>query len=865
MFARIRESFRAAFARARVESEMEKEMRLHVEMETEQNMRRGMAPDDARRAALVAFGGIENAKEATRDERSTRLVEQLGADVRFALRGMRKRPGFTAAVIGLVALGTGANAAIYSALHRLVLHPLPFANSDRLVEMTAVTGGGRVLVTPTKDLIEVWRDRSRLVERIGVASTISPVLGDSGIQGARQIDGVAMGPGMMSLVGLRPRLGRDVMPSDTASNAPPIAILSDRLWKTAFGSRSDVVGSRIRLDGVSTTIVGIAPPEFAVPFNDASDIFTAIKRSQRWDAVGRLSPGVSLEQANRELAAIAGAMEQERGQDPPRVRGEDSLVGNGTKRILYLMLAAVGFVLLIACANIANLLLVRAWSRQREFAIRVAMGAGRARIVSQLLTESLLHAMAGGALGLLVAVVVLRLLTRLEFVPGLDRTSVSAPAVVLTLMVAIVTGLAFGMVPARVAGAGEIGEFLKASARSVSEGRLARRVRGTLVVVEVALSVVLVVGTGLLFRSLVAMAAADPGVQPRGLFEMKLQIRSPDFADSNVRRTALSNVLAAVRRAPGVDGGALALTGPVSFMTYTGGFEIEGSNTTATDSLKAVQLNVTTPDYFRVAGIRIVQGRPYGEDSRPTAMSELGEVMINERFARRFWPNGGAIGARIRNAGRPATIVGVVSDVDIPSPESRRAAALQVYLPMPGAPRFASLVVRSRLPQAALDSALRKAVALGNARVRAGALETTDAYLTSFRRRPAVIAKVIGGFAALAMLLAAIGLHAVIAYSVKQREREIGIRIALGARQHGVAALIFGDGMRLAGIGAGLGVAGAVVGTRVLRGILFGVEPNDPATFAATVAILVVAAAAACAVPAIRATRIDPVELVRVE
>ena len=865
MIARIKEVFRAVFDRPGVESEMEREMRLHVEMETEQNLRLGMTPDDARRAALVAFGGIENAKDATRDERSTRLVGQLGADVHFALRGMRKRPGFTAAVIGLVALGTGANAAIYSALHRLVLHPLPFANSDRLVEMTAVTGGGRVLVTPTKDLIEVWRDRSRLVERIGVASSISPMLGDSSAQGARQIEGVALGPGMMALVGLRPRLGRDVLPSDTAANAPPVAILSDKLWKSVFGGSSGVVGSRIRLDGVSTTVIGIAPPGFAVPFNDASDIFTAIKRSQRWDAVGRLSPGVSLEQANRELAAIAGAMERERGQDAPRVRGEDSLVGNGTKRILYVMLAAVGFVLLIACANIANLLLVRAWSRQREFAIRVAMGAGRARIVSQLLTESLLHAMAGGALGLLVAVVVLKLLARLEFVPGLERASVSMPAIGLTLVVAIVTGLVFGMVPARVAGAGKLGEFLKASARSASEGRLARRVRGTLVVVEVALSVVLVVGTGLLVRSLAAMAAADPGVRSQGLAAMPLQIPSRDFADSNVRRAALSSVLAVVRRTPGVEGAALALTGPVDFMTYTGGFEVEGSNTAATDSLKAVQLNVTTPDYFHVAGIRIVQGRAYGDDSRATAMSALGEVMINERFARRFWPNGGAVGARIRNAGRPATIVGVVSDVDIPSPESRRAAALQVYLPMPGAPRFASLVVRSHLPPAALDSALRKAVALGNARVRAGSLGTTDAYLTSFRRRPAVIAKVIGGFAALAMLLAAIGLHAVIAYSVKQREREIGIRIALGARQQGVAALIFGDGMRLAAIGAVIGVAGAVAGTRVLRGILFGVEPNDPATLTATVAILVITAAAACAAPAIRATRIDPVELVRVE
>jgi putative ABC transport system permease protein len=434
-----------------------------------------------------------------------------------------------------------------------------------------------------------------------------------------------------------------------------------------------------------------------------------------------------------------------------------------------------------------------------------------------------------------------------------------------TFGLSLLTGVLFGIAPVLLVGDGRIGEVLKAPARSSSATSHASRIRAGLVIAEVALSVVLLVGTGLLVRSLMAMSRADTGFNPRGLSSISVRLTQPEFKDSTIRRDALINVLQSVRRTPGIDAATASMKLPPGFAIGMGAIEIEGHPIGPEDSLRTAKLNTVMPDYFRLVGLQIRAGRVFQADTRPLDRAGTDEIMINQRFATRFWPKGNALGAHVKYGTNWATVVGIVNDVDIPGQRAREYNEPQIYLPSAGAPRRPTIIVRSRLAPAILDSVLRRAVAMGNAKVQATTFAESGGQYKAARVANNFAVDLIGGFAVLALILAAVGLHAVIAYSVSQRTREIGIRIALGAQPQAVARLVFGQGVRLAVMGVIIGSVVAVMATRAMEPFLYKVSPGDPLTTVLTAAVLIVVAIVASAVPARRATKVDPVALVRAE
>ena len=859
-------ALRAAFQRSAIESEMDKEMRLHLDMEIEANVRRGMAPAEARRVAMLAFGGVDKAKEATRDERSTRPLGTLGADLRFAVRGMRKQPGFTCAVLTLLALGTGANAAIFSVIDDMIFRPLPFADGARMVQLSATLGGGKFVVMPSATLVDLWSSRARAVEEFARYQHYSGMLGDTAIGPGTPVLGAMIGPGMLKFTGLRPASGRDFLPGDTLAGAQPVVMLGHAFWKRQFGGKENIVGTRVLLDGVLRTVIGVSPPEFFVPYARSSrDVFiplVLIPGRVGMGAIAKLRPGQTIEDANRELLALGNIPLPglDFATDPPRITPPS--VRETVRRTLYMLFAAVGLVLLIACANVANLLLARAWSRQREFAVRGAMGADRFRIARQLFTESVVLALSGGLLGFLVAIALVKVLVAVQPATVGIGGRIDATVLGWTLLISILTGLLFGIAPTLLIGDGRVGDVLKASARAVAGSRAARRLRNGLVVAEVSLSVVLLVGAGLMVRSLAAMQRADLGLEPRGMSSISLSMRgSPVYKDSIARAAAWQTIQGRIAATPGIEAATIAMTMPPELGAGLRPIEIEGRPVSAGDTLGPFAYNLGQPNFFRVAGIRFIAGRPYAANG---TLTEDGgnEVVINESMARRYWPSG-AIGRRLKR-GAWATVVGVVSDIEVPGYKAP-GSGVQIYQSLARAPMRASIVVRSDLPPTLVEPLVRKAVKESGVRVSVGEFSDAESYVFAAREMHRFTLMLIGGFAVLALVLAAVGLHAVIAYSVTQRLREIGIRIALGAQAGEVAGLVMRQGAVLTVVGVALGVLGALAATRTMRSMLYDVEPGDPITIAAVGALLLAVSCIASAMPARRAVRVDPVEMVRAE
>ena len=869
MLQRLMMGARALFDRARVESEMEKEMRLHLEMEAEANIRRGMSPADARRAALIAFGGVEKSKEATRDERSTHWLEGLGGDLRFAFRGMRKQPVFTVVVLALLALGTGANAAIFSLLDEKILRPFPFADGARMVELLATLSRRDFQILPSTKLIDLWAGRAKTVGEFARYSNYSGVYGDTTDGGGKRVQGDLVSPGMLKFTGLRPAKGRDFVPGDTLLEAPPVVMLGYAFWKKEFGGRDDVIGTTILLDGRPRTVIGVSPAGFFVPFSGSrGDLYMAMQANPRRGGSGsiaKLRPGVTIEQANRELLSLGSVAPE--GLDfianPPLIDDASRLTRADTRRVLYMLFGAVGLVLLIACANVANLLLTRAWSRQREFAVRGAMGASRGRIARQLFTESILLAIAGGAVGFLVAICLVKLLVAIQpsnvgIIGRIDSTVLGW-----TLVISVITGVLFGIAPAWLIGDGRMGDVLKASARATTGSRAARRLRAGLVVTEVSLSVVLLVGAGLMLRTIAAMQRADLGMNPRGMSSIVLRLRDPMYEDSVARADAWLTIERRIAATPGISAATMALTMPPEFGAHLRPIEIEGQPQSPGDSIGPIGYNLGQPDYFQFAGIRFLAGRPYAADKRFDEQAGASEIVVNDRAARRFWP-AGALGARVKRNGSWATVVGVVPNVDLPGVKGI-GSGIQVYQPLSQSPIRMAFLVRSGLPATVVEALLRKAIKESGVRAAIGEFSEANTQVLEGRQIHRFTMFLIGGFAVLAMLLAAIGLHAVVTYSVTQRLREMGIRVALGAQSAQVAGLVVREGAALAITGVVVGMLAAAAATRAMQSLLYDVKPGDPLATAVAAGMLLVVALVACAGPARRATRVDPVDLVRAE
>jgi putative ABC transport system permease protein len=810
-------------------------------------------------------------------------MDTILKDLRHGLRSLLKHPGFTAIVVVTLAVGIGASSAIFSVVNTVLLRPLPYPQADRIVAIQELDKDGkRVQVTPANFLD--WRAQNTVFEQLAAILTrpANLALADQ----AERIDLAMTSANFFTVFGTEPERGRFFIPADEQAGHAPVVVISHSLWQRRFGGDATLVGKTITLDGASYSVVGIAPAGFQYP--DKTDVWVppfrlAPTMNERMDptqlrgfgmlaAVALLKPGVALPQAVSEMETITARLRQQYPDTNNRrfnrvVSLHTHLVGE-TGSMLLLLFGAVSFVLLIACANVANLLLASAATRQKEIAIRTALGASRLRVVQQLLTESLMLAFAGGVAGLLLALWGVALLTKLlplDF-PRLGEIKLDWRVVGFTFVASVLTGLLFGLAPALQISKADVQESLKESGRGASSSRRHNRLRSLLIVGEVALSVVLLVGAGLLFRSFLQLQSVNTGFSSEQVLTLRL---SP--AGSNYRRDAdyisfYDKTAQRVSAIPGVVAVGAINTLPLDKGPQAG-FRIEGRPPLTIDKWPGGNYRCVSPDYFRAMNIPVVQGRSFNE--RDTESTPL-VMMINQALAARNFPNENPVGKRI-NLGNEAQgqpvwweIVGVAADVR--SLELREAAAPEFYLSsLQDSFANMSLVVHTSVEPMSVAAGVRNAAAEVDKSAAVSDVKTMDHIVSAAVTQPRFNLFLLGLFSGIALLLSAAGIYGVTAYSVTQRTHEFGIRLALGAQAGDVLKMIVRQGMVLISAGLVVGLVAAFALTRLLRTLLFGVSANDPLTFMAITLLLGLVALVACYVPARRATKVDPLVALRYE
>jgi predicted permease len=865
------------FTGARGERDMAEEIEAHLRLHADDYERAGLPPDEARRRAVLALGGIERTKELYRDRRGIPLVETTLQDVRYALRGFRKSPGFTAAVLLVLALGIGANTAIFTVVNSVLLRPLPFAEPERLVMVwhtppqTSFPGMTQFAVSAANYLD--WKARQRVFERMALYRYRSFTL--TGRGRPEQLHALGVEAGFFETLGVRPLAGRWFLPQEDRPGGH-VAILSHRLWVSRFGADRSIVGRAVLLDGTPHTVVGVMDASFVFP--DWAQVWTplawtederAVRSEHSSLVVARLKPGVLLPQAQAEMDAISRSLEQEYPQDNKGwgavlVPLRTDLVGD-VRTPLLVLLGAVAFVLLIACANVANLVLARTLARRREMAIRLALGAGAGRLVRQTLTETTLLSLAGGALGLFVAGAGVDLITA-YFGNGLPQAlpmEADGRVLLFTVLVSLLTGTAAGLAPAlRLARSSVIESIKQGGGRSDSEAG-GSRVRSTLVAAEVALSLVLLVGAGLMIRSVWLLTGVHPGMDPRQVLTAWVSLPEPGYGQPEQQVRFYDELLRRVRALPDVESVGLASLLPLGGEGNSWPVQVVGRPQVPISEQLQVQGNVISPGYLQSLRIPMLRGRDFTDADRADAPAV---VLVSESTARLFWPNEDPLGQRVHLAFFPdATreVVGIVRDVR--ERELSEEGTASIYLPAAQSPRTQmAVVVRSRttVPEA-LEPALTAAVR---------AIDPNQP-VTEVMSMPAIVSRstsnrqftmyLLSAFAAFALVLAAIGLYSVLAYSVRRRVREIGIRMALGADRRGVVRMVVGEALRPTLVGLAAGLASAFAIRRVVEGLIYGVSPGDPWTFTAVSALLFAVALASSAVPAYAATKVDPMRALR--
>lgn len=872
-------------------------------------VRRGLTPAAARQEAIRRLGAPLGEVRATlrhsaeRREGRLRLregLDELLQDLRFAGRQFRSAPAVMAIAVVTLALGIGANTAIFSVIDHLLLAPLPYPNGDRIVMPMRVNdlwrGDARAERTSIGvSLIQAWQARTHTVEAIAAASeAVFAVRPDGTVD---TIPSAPVTPNFLPMLGVRPILGRDFTRGDARpADQVSVAMISYALWQRAYGGRADVLGRTVQGGGRSLTIVGVTPPGLALPLSQspAPDVWVPEPlESAANDGNGVLlaqptifavlRPGVPVEAASRELQTIAETLpDLVRTHAHVRVLRAQDFVNARETRALHVLFVAVGALLLIACANVANLLLARAWTRQREFAVRAALGAGRRRLTRQVLTESAVLALAGGLLGIGVAWLALRLIVALRPPVLAQLADVGLEPVVLlwTLGLSVATGILFGAAPAIVARARTVGDVLRRETRGGSPGVASRRVRSGLIVIEVAMSLALLVSAGLLVRSFADLQRMPLGFEPRGLVYTDVLM---GWGRNRDRKLVIRDaIVARLRTVPGVTGVAI---GTMPGKGYIGGdLEAETDRDGQPIDVPAFGTVLMSPDYFQVARIALIAGRlpdssvlTWARTTTAPGLPLSPEVLVNRALARRIAPDGHAVGARVREASNPdrpappgsasaawSTVVGVVDDTRMPDVQGA-VAALQLYSVIPPHLGDVPFVVRTTMSGDVSAPAIKHAIASVDPGLFVRAPLSGDTYLRDGLAPTRFAMALLTVFAVLAVLLAAVGLYGMIAHSVAQRTREIGVRVALGAEAADVARLVLGEAVGLAAVGIALGVAGGVAMTRALRAMLYGVGPTDPLTFVATALILAAVTLLASSLPARRALRVDPTEALRAE
>ena len=877
--------FRLPWRSARqIRADVDDELRFHLDMRIDALVSLGYSRDAARTEALREFGDLDDARTyigaVDRDieaaQRRSEIMFDFFQDVGYAIRKLRAAPGFALAAIITLALGIGANTAIFSVVNGVLLEPLPFPQADRLVRVVYTQQGHSDVSTPM-DLID---NRTRATKFAGFAvleGTTANLVRDN--NDAERVQGVRVSANWFSLLRTRPLLGRFFADNEDQPSGPNVVVLSEQLWRRDFSADPNVVGKLVRINATPFTIIGVASAEQRYPVTSdlwmpkrmTRDEFNDGSRGARWlGLLARVKDDASLAEANTEVRQISEAMET---QFPEQFRErrarlmtvQNYLTGDMQKP-LYIMLGAVALVLLIACANVANLLLVRATAREGEMAVRTALGAGRGRLVRQLLTESVLLSLAGAGLGLLVAKFGMHeMLSRAPAsLPLVQTVSIDGRTLALTAIVAIVTGIAFGILPAMQAGRSDLASALRSGARGARSRPTAHRAKQAIVVTEVALAVMLLTGAGLLLHSFAKLLAVDPGFRPEGVISMKLALPSRTY-DSTAIRNFIRAVEDRAKALPGAKTVALANFIPLDGGSYDFTFTIRGRPPLRPSDQPSTEVRQVTPDFFATLGMPVLRGRSIAESDQPGTTKVL---VINQSLAKKFFPDGDAIGQSLvlgwgqDTTGDTRQVVGVVGDVrsvglaDAPEPT--------VYVPIMQAPYSnLAVLVRTNASPATLAAPLRSIVRELDHEIPVYSVQTMEERVAGSVGRERFYATLIAIFAGVALVLSAVGLYGVIAYAVSQRTHEMGVRVALGATGDRITRMVVGEGLRLTAAGAIVGIAGSLLAGRLVATLLFGVTAVDPLTLGSVIAVLVIVAMLASWLPARRAARIDPLLAIR--
>ncbi len=870
---------RQLFGRARHDREFSAELAAHVQSHVDDNVRAGMTLDEARRCAVATLGGVEQTREARGDRRGVPFVDKTVQDLRYALRMLLKAPGFTVVAVATLALGIGANTAIFSLVSAVLLRPLPFPDPDRLVlvwdDVSVQTKGRFSLTEPAPADYAAWKAQSQSFTDMACMTWATYNL--TGIDQPQKLEGVRTTANVFNVLGMQPLVGRTLVPGDDRPDSNAVVVLDARIWRTVFGGDPAVVGRTILLNGLPHTVVGVVPPDFQFPVANPglwvparfTSAELAVRTAYNMYVVARLKPGTGVATAQAEMTTVAQRLASEFASN----KGITAVVTplhehltQSARPAMAMLLGAVALVLLIACVNVANLLLARAAARQKELALRKALGAANGRVVRQLLTESALLAVAGAAIGVALSTLTFRYLARLvpSGLPSGTEPALNVPVLLFSVAVTSLVVLAFGVGPALVASRVSLDAVLKAGARRLAGAAGSHRVRHGLVVAEISLTIVLLVAAGLLLRSYTNVLAVPPGFDPSKLLIAETLLSPSKYGTLAARSAFYDSVLDRVRALPAVTSAGYVNYPPLTFKGGRSTYVVEGEPALRPeDIVRHLALNRSvSPGYLQTLGIPLVRGRYLDARDREGAPRT---VVVNEMYAAAHWPNQDAVGRRIRLPIPDTpwfTVAGVVANVrqlglDRPIEPEVYFPANQVDVNIPFMwPQH--LVVRTAGNPLTVAAEVRRAVSEVDPDEPVANVRSMDQVFAADVLNRNTQMTLVAVFAVLALVMASVGLYGVLSYTVTRRMPEIGVRMALGARRSTVVAEIVRGALALAACGIALGAIGAFAATRLLTTSLFSISRSDPATFAGTSLVVLVMSLAASAVPAFRSAGIDP-------
>jgi predicted permease len=894
---------RNLFHRRRDDAEMSEEFRAHLALAEEEHLRRGLPPYDARYAAKRDFGGVEQVKEIYRERRGLPLIDNFLQDLRFAARMLRKNPGFAAVAVLTLALGIGASVSIFSVVNALLLRPLPFPHSDRLVmlqeSLPKVIPGKFPVSAPD---IGDFRRLSHSFDDLGtVITTTADISGDGTPQ---RVTGARTSAAVFRVLGVAPLLGR-MFTEDEDKVGNNVVILSYPLWQSRYGGDPGILGRKILVNREPYIVIGVMPKTFEFPENGLfyfrpADLWTPIAFTAQelsdedrgdnfnFGVLGRLKPGISIAAANADVMRVAEQIQEQfypvQARDRSKIALEgsvnsltDMIVGD-TKRLLFLLLGAVALLLLIACANVANLLLARGTERQREIAVRTALGAGKGRVIRQLLAESGLLSIFGGALGLLVAYAGVKALPALAatLLPRVREVSLDSVVVLFTLGISLASALIFGIVPAFTTAKTDLNEALKEGGRTESASRGHRRLRDAFVVAQIALAFPLVIGSGLLIRSFVRARETAPGFKPEGTIAVPIVLPASQYNKISQVEEFFDRVSTAARAVPGVTSVAVSSDLPLN-SNWNRAFIVEGGAPAQTSGAPMSYHTLVEGDYFQTLGIPLIAGR-FFNDAEIAGHGDV--IIISEGMAKRYWPDADPIGKRVHwGAGGETethdpwlTIIGVVGDVKQGALDERTGShtyeTFRHEFPGPDVLPLAAdrnLLIRSTIPSASVANQIRGMVQRLDPQQPVGKVLVLQDVVSESLAPRRFDTWLLAVFGVAALLLAAIGVYGVISYTVARQTHELGVRVALGAQPGDILGSVAGRGLHLAFIGVVIGLAASYAATRLLTSLLYDVKATDPLTFGGVAVLLLLVALTACWIPARRAMRVDPVVALRYE